>query len=78
VKIAQEEDEDIILHTNDDTPELVKIRHSTAHIMAMAVQRLFRERKLPCQTIDALSLLSRMHTSKLTGIQGTLRVSFFS
>jgi hypothetical protein len=58
VKIAQEEAEDIILPTNDDTPELVKIRHSTAHIMAMAVQRLFRERKLPCRTIDALSLLS--------------------
>jgi threonyl-tRNA synthetase len=43
----EEEAEVIVLPTNDDTPELLKIRHSSAHIMAMAVQRLFREQKSP-------------------------------
>lgn len=30
-----------MLPTNENSPELLKIRHTTAHIMAMAVQRLF-------------------------------------
>jgi threonyl-tRNA synthetase len=29
------------LPTNDDNENLSKIRHSTAHVMAMAVQRLY-------------------------------------
>jgi len=35
------ETEFVPLPTNDESPGLVKIRHSSAHIMAMAVQRLF-------------------------------------
>jgi len=38
---SKEEMEFVPLPTNDESPELVKIRHSSAHIMAMAVQRLF-------------------------------------
>lgn len=29
------------LPTNEGSPQLLKVRHSSAHIMAMAVQRLF-------------------------------------
>ncbi len=29
------------LPTNENNPNLLKIRHSTAHVMAMAVQKLF-------------------------------------
>jgi threonyl-tRNA synthetase len=31
----------IDLPTNDNSPQLLKIRHSASHVMAMAVQRLF-------------------------------------
>ena len=31
------------LPTNDNSPQLLKIRHTTAHIMAMAVQKLYPE-----------------------------------
>jgi threonyl-tRNA synthetase len=31
------------LPTNENSPSLFKIRHTTAHIMAMAVQTLFSE-----------------------------------
>lgn len=34
------------LPTNDDSPNLLKIRHSSAHIMAMAVQKLFPAAKV--------------------------------
>jgi threonyl-tRNA synthetase len=36
-----EEEEVIILPTNEDDEELLKIRHSSAHVMAMAVQQIF-------------------------------------
>ena len=39
-KVATEEEE-IRLPTNEDSEELLKIRHTTAHVMAMAVQELF-------------------------------------
>lgn len=29
------------LPTNESSPELLKIRHTSAHVMAMAVQKLF-------------------------------------
>lgn len=29
------------LPTNEGSPELLKIRHTSAHVMAMAVQKLF-------------------------------------
>jgi len=32
-----------VIPTNDNDPELLKIRHSTAHVMAMAVQSLYPE-----------------------------------
>jgi len=38
---VKEEAEPIVLPTNENSPELLKIRHTTAHVMAMAVQRLF-------------------------------------
>ena len=31
------------LPTNDNSPELLRIRHTSAHVMAMAVQKLFPE-----------------------------------
>lgn len=31
------------LPTNDNNPNLLKVRHTTAHIMAMAVQKLYPE-----------------------------------
>jgi threonyl-tRNA synthetase len=34
------------LPTNDNSPNLLRIRHSTAHVMAMAVQRLFPKVKV--------------------------------
>jgi threonyl-tRNA synthetase len=34
------------LPTNDNSPLLLKTRHSTAHVMAMAVQKLFPEIKV--------------------------------
>lgn len=39
----QGEDEAIILPTNDSDEDLLKIRHSSAHVMAMAVQQIFPE-----------------------------------
>lgn len=41
VKQEAEEEAPIVLPTNENSPELVKLRHTTAHVMAMAVQRLF-------------------------------------
>jgi len=38
-----EEDEDADLPTNDSDPHLLKLRHTSAHVMAMAVQRAFPE-----------------------------------
>lgn len=40
---ATTSDEDIILPTNEEDEELLKIRHSSAHVMAMAVQQIFPE-----------------------------------
>ncbi len=39
----QKEEEAIVLPTNDDDEDLLKIRHSSAHVMAMAVQQAFPE-----------------------------------
>ena len=36
----------IELPTNDNSPKLLSIRHSTAHVMAMAVQKLFSDAKV--------------------------------
>ena len=38
-----EEPEKIILPTNQNSEQLLKIRHTTAHVMAMAVQQTFPE-----------------------------------
>ena len=42
---AKEEDDDVVatLPTNDNDEELLKIRHSSAHVMAMAVQQVYPE-----------------------------------
>lgn len=37
------EEEVMVLPTNDDDEELLKIRHSSAHVMAMAVQEIYPE-----------------------------------
>jgi hypothetical protein len=37
--------EPIVLPTNENSEKLLKIRHSTSHIMAMAVQKLFKGTK---------------------------------
>jgi threonyl-tRNA synthetase len=37
---------DLELPTNDKSENLLKIRHSTAHVMAMAVQKLFPDVKV--------------------------------
>lgn len=37
------EEEPLVLPTNDDDEDLLKIRHSSAHVMAMAVQQIFPE-----------------------------------
>ncbi|KAL7567937.1 hypothetical protein ACA910_019649 [Epithemia clementina (nom. ined.)] len=46
-QIEEEEDDDdkivVQLPTNDNDEELLKIRHSSAHVMAMAVQQVFPE-----------------------------------
>ena len=34
------------LPTNDDSEELLRIRHTSAHVMAMAVQKLFKDAKV--------------------------------
>ncbi len=36
----------ISLPTNENNPELLKIRHTTAHVMAMAVQRIYPDIKV--------------------------------
>jgi len=36
----------IVLPTNENSDRLLRIRHSTAHVMAMAVQRLFKDAKV--------------------------------
>lgn len=38
-----EEEQAIVLPTNDNDEDLLKIRHSSAHVMAMAVQQIFPE-----------------------------------
>jgi len=38
---AKEEEEQIELPTNENSEQLLRIRHSAAHVMAMAVQRLW-------------------------------------
>jgi len=37
------EEEAVVLPTNDNDEELLKIRHSSAHVMAMAVQQIYPE-----------------------------------
>jgi len=41
--VAESEETAIVLPTNENDEELLKIRHSSAHVMAMAVQQLFPE-----------------------------------
>ena len=36
----------LVLPNNDDNEQLLRIRHSTAHVMAMAVQKLFKGTKV--------------------------------
>jgi threonyl-tRNA synthetase len=45
-KILFSTDTFIPLPTNENNPKLVKIRHTTAHVLAMAVQKLFPDAKL--------------------------------
>ncbi len=40
---AKKEEETITLPTNEDDEDLLKLRHSSAHVMAMAVQQAFPE-----------------------------------
>jgi len=40
---VEEEEEEEELPTNESDPELLKIRHTSAHVMAMAVQRTYPE-----------------------------------
>lgn len=35
--------ESVELPTNESSPDLLKVRHTSAHVMAMAVQKLFPE-----------------------------------
>jgi threonyl-tRNA synthetase len=41
VSVAAKTNSDLELPTNEKNENLLKIRHSSAHIMAMAVQKLF-------------------------------------
>ena len=41
--VKEAEEETMILPTNDNDEELLKIRHSSAHVMAMAVQEIYPE-----------------------------------
>ncbi|KAL3572986.1 hypothetical protein D5086_026890 [Populus alba] len=41
-----EETEKLVLPTNDSSEKLLRIRHTCAHVMAMAVQKLFPEAKV--------------------------------
>ena len=59
-KVATEEEE-IRLPTNEDSEELLKIRHTTAHVMAMAVQEgsrslVYRGGSSPDTTFSSFSL----------------------
>ena len=36
----------VVLPTNDNSDDLLKIRHTSAHLMAMAVQKLFKDAKV--------------------------------
>ena len=44
--VVEESPEPIVLPTNDDSDRLLRIRHSSAHVMAMAVQKLFKGTKV--------------------------------
>jgi len=43
---AEPQTKPIVLPTNDNSEQLLRIRHSSAHVMAMAVQRLFKDAKV--------------------------------
>ena len=43
VELEEEEEEEEELPTNESDPDLLRIRHTSAHVMAMAVQRTYPE-----------------------------------
>ena len=43
---AEPAQERVHLPTNDESDQLLRIRHTSAHVMAMAVQRLFKDAKV--------------------------------
>ena len=43
---AEEVAQRVHLPTNEESDELLRIRHTSAHVMAMAVQRLFKDAKV--------------------------------
>ena len=43
---AEEGVQRVHLPTNEESDELLRIRHTSAHVMAMAVQRLFKDAKV--------------------------------
>ena len=43
---AEEAVQRVHLPTNEESDELLRIRHTSAHVMAMAVQRLFKDAKV--------------------------------
>ena len=43
---AEEVVQRVHLPTNEESDELLRIRHTSAHVMAMAVQRLFKDAKV--------------------------------
>ncbi|XP_052178238.1 threonine--tRNA ligase, chloroplastic/mitochondrial 2 [Diospyros lotus] len=45
-KAAPEEEEKLVLPTNESSQRLLRIRHTCAHVMAMAVQKLFPDAKV--------------------------------
>uniref|UniRef100_A0A6N2MF83 threonine--tRNA ligase n=1 Tax=Salix viminalis TaxID=40686 RepID=A0A6N2MF83_SALVM len=44
--VENEETEKLVLPTNDSSEKLLRIRHTCAHVMAMAVQKLYPEAKV--------------------------------
>lgn len=42
----QEQSGKLVLPTNDSSDELLRIRHTCAHVMAMAVQKLYPDAKV--------------------------------
>ena len=60
---------DFDLPTNNNNPQLLKIRHTTAHVMAMAVQRLFP--KIKCTIGD------NKHFNPLENILSSKRIIFY-